>query len=129
MLSQDLPALFPSAAARAVELFINVREMGAEQPATVAGRRAVIRGELKQRLHTQHEQREQQHQYDEQVKSLAQDAFLADEREVHRRLKSEAKWFAAALCSALLVAAFAKWEGWWPADDVEGAASLQRGRD
>mgnify|MGYP006087239247 FL=1 len=97
--------------------------MGAEQPATVAGRRAVIRGELKQRLHTQHEQREQQQQYDEQVRSLAQDAFLADEREVHRRLRSEAKWFAAALCSALLVAAFAKWEGWWPGDEVEGAAS------
>ena len=45
--------------------------MGTEQPATVAGRRAVIRGELKQRLHTQHEQREQQQEYDEQVRSLA----------------------------------------------------------
>ena len=97
--------------------------MGADQPATVAGRRAAIRGELRQRLQTQREQREQQQQYDEHVRSLAQEAFLADELEVHRRLKSEAKWFAAALCSALLVAAFAKWEGWWPADDVEGAAS------
>ena len=96
--------------------------MGADQPATVAGRRAAIRGELRQRLQTQREQREQQQQYDEHVRSLAQEAFLADELEVHRRLKSEAKWFAAALCSALLVAAFAKWEGWWPAD-VEGAAS------
>ena len=97
--------------------------MGTEQPTTVAGRRAVIRGELKQRLHTQHEQREQQQEYDEQVRSLAQGAFLADEREVHRRLKSEAKMFAVALCSALLVAAFAKYEGWWPGDDVEGALS------
>ena len=83
--------------------------MGADQPATIAGRRAAIRGELRQRLQTQREQREKQQQYDERVRSLAQEAFLADELEVHRRLKSEAKWFAVALCSALLVAAFAKW--------------------
>ena len=93
--------------------------MATEQPATVAGRRAVIRGELKQRLKTAHEQRDQQQQYDEQVRALAQGAFLADEREVHKRLASEARWFVAALCSALLVAAFAKWEGWWPADELE----------
>ena len=98
-------------------------EPGAEQPTTVASRRAVIRGDLKQRLLSQHEQREQQQQYDDQVRALAQDAFLADEREVHKRLASEARWFVAALCTALCVAAFAKWEGWWPEDDLEGAAS------
>ena len=43
--------------------------MGAE-PATIAGRRAAIRGELRQRMQTQREQREKQQQLQEQVGSL-----------------------------------------------------------
>jgi len=73
-------------------------------------RRTLIRRSLQQRRQAAHEQLQQQQKQNEHVRLLAQAAFQADEREVHRMLASEAQWFFAAVSSALLVAALVSWE-------------------
>ena len=82
----------------------------ASAPGGTRQRRTNIRRGLQQRRQMAHEQLEQQRQHEQRVRVLAQAAWLQDERVVQTTLASEARWFVAAVSSALLIAALARWE-------------------
>ena len=83
----------------------------AQAPPRDSEKRTLIRRNLQRRRQQAQEEQEQERYCEQQAQVLAQQIFVDEERRVHLMLASEARWFLAALCVTLGVAALASsWE-------------------